>query len=430
MKNKDDKVKEYCTKYFSKKTALIICPETLHRTSLKKLLIELGMGNAKIHIEEDFKGAAKFIENNRPNIVISHYNLIKYTALDLLEVHVRTFPNRIDACFFVLTDDNSPSAGRLALDTEVDAVIATPFSVKSLEESIVKSIKYKLKPSPYHLSIEKAKAMILSENYNGAKDLLNEALTLHKMPIMANFYLAKIRRNTGDNLIAEKELLEILQDNGTHYPTLRELYLLYGDINEARKQYNISCQILENYPLSPSEIPDLTRLSIKNAMFEDIIKFDQVFSKVKYASDNIKVYLSAGLAICGRFFVTKNRFDEASKSLQKSAQLSSGKPEILKNLITSFIYMNKAEEALNVLNTYKSSDTDEETITALEFMVNSSTLPLSKVIEEGMRLIQRNVKDYDVFKLTLDAMEKANFPDNKKEELVDKAKKIFPAFSY
>lgn len=430
MKNKDDKIKEYCTKYFSKKTALIICPDTLHRTSLKKLLIELGMGNAKIHIEEDFKGAVKFIENNRPNIVISHYNLIKYTALDLLEAHVRTFPNRIEACFFVLTDDNSPSAGRLALDTEVDAVIATPFSVKSLEESIVKSIKYKLKPSPYHLSIEKAKAMILSENYNEARELLNEALYLHKMPIMANFYLAKIKRNNGDNIIAEKELLDILQDNGTHYPTLRELYLLYGDINEARKQYNISCQILEHYPLSPSEIPDLTRLSIKNAMFEDIIKFDQVFSKVKYASDNIKVYLSAGLAICGRFFVTKNRFDEASKSLQKSAQLSSGKPEILKNLITSFIYMNKADEALNILNTYKSNDTDEETITALEFMVNSSTLPLAKVIEEGMRLIQQNVKDYDVFKLTLEAMDKANFPDNKKEEIADKAKKIFPAFSY
>src|SRR5690606_6728892 len=119
----------------------------------------------------------------------------------------------------------------------------------------------------------------------------------------------------------------------------------------AKKQYDISCKILEHYPLSPSEIPDLTRLSIKNMMYEDIIKYDGVFSKIKYTSDNIKVYLSAGLAICGRFFISKSKFDEATKSLVKSAQLSSGKPEILKSLITSFITMNKSTDALNVLNT-------------------------------------------------------------------------------
>lgn len=426
MKTKEDKIKEYCKKYFAKKTALIICPETLHRTSLKKLLIELGIGNPKIHIEEDFSSACRFIENTKPNIVISHFNLGKNTGIDLLDQHLIAFPNRLDACFFLLTDDNSPSSGRYALDTEVDAVIATPFSIKSLEDNIIKSIKHKIKPSPYHTMLEKAKADLIKKDFNSALTTLEEALKLHKSPLMATFYLAKLKRDKGDIKVAEEELLNILKDNNSHYPTLRELYLLYRDINEAKKQYDISCKILENYPLSPSEIPDLTRLSIKNMMYEDIIKYDSVFSKVKYASDNIKVYLSAGLAICGRFFITKNKLDEASKSLLKSAQLSAGKSEILKSLISSFITMNKSNDALNILNTYKSENTGKDAISVLEFIINSNDLPPIKIIEEGMGLISKNINDYDIYKITLDAMDKANFPTEKRNDLLEKAKKIYP----
>lgn len=424
----EKKIKEYCEKFFSKKTALIVTPDSMNRTSLKKLLIQFGMNGQKVHICESFQEAQAHIEQTRPNIIITNITLGKRDGLELLEDHLQYHPNRMEACFFVVTDDNSPSSGCMALDLDVDAVLVTPFTIKSLEETIIKSIKVKIKPSPYHQTVEKARACLSQKDRDQALSLLEESINLTKSPLLAKSLLGKIYREDRNFQKAENLLIEVLAVMESHYPALRELFLLYGETKRFSEQYNIACDILKHHPLNPDHIPDYTRLSIINSRYEDIMNYSKIFTEVKYANSHIQNYLSAGLAICGRFFVGEEKIDEAINVLNKSAQLSNGKAQIFESLVKSYLMAGRPDEAYQAISINKTDETDINLYDALEFEINSFNLSDGKRIEEGVKLLRAGNKEESIFKIVLSAMQRLNITSSQREDIEYEAKKLYPDF--
>jgi tetratricopeptide (TPR) repeat protein len=416
--------------WFKNKKTLILETAPMNRTTIKKTLINFGVDKNKFFIPETYLEAKEIIDLQRPDIIFIRDVIEEDRGFDLLDLHVKTIPNRLNSAFFIITDDNSPSSSCMVLDTEVDGILALPFTGSSINKLLIQGLKRKYKPNPYIRMIEEAKAKIIEGNVEEAIAQFKEAGDMNKTPVLSNYHIAKIHIENSDSAQGEKILKENLELNAKHYKTLKELAKLYKNQSRFKDQYEMSSSILENYALNPEQIPDLTKLSIQNEKYEDIWNYSKVFSKVKTQSSKIRQFISAGLAICGRFMVKTNRTEEGKKAIVKSAKLANGKIEILKNLVMSLYQINDKESAQKILSDYTNSNTDEEALEILNFELFAKDSLTPQTLERGRKILNSGFKSPEIYKIMIHKLVIGNAKKETIEDMLFDAKKDFPEYDF
>jgi tetratricopeptide (TPR) repeat protein len=424
--DKSNKKNKHVTDWFKDKTAMILETAPMNRTTIKKTLINFGMDKGRFHIPETFLEAKEIIDLQKPDIIFIRDNIEEEKGLDLLELHIKTIPNRLNAAFFIITEDNSPSSSCLVLDTEVDGVLNLPFTGSAINKLLLEGLKKKYKPSPYYRMVEEAKEKLVNGNIEEAIEQLKEAGDMNKTPVLSNYHIAKIFIDQNDEEEAEKLLMNNLSLNNKHYKTLKELAKLYKKQNRHKDQYEMSSYILEYYALNPEQIPDLTKLSIQNEKYEDVWNYAKVFSKVKTQSAKITQFISAGLAICGRFMVKTNRVDEGKKAIVKSAKMANGKFEILKNLANSLYQINDKEGAEKILTKYTTENTDEVQLEIFNFELFAKESLTPQTLERGRKLLNSGFKHLEIYKIMIEKLVIGNSKKDVIEDMIFEAKKEFP----
>lgn len=427
--DKNDKKNKHIVDWFRPKSAMIYESANMNRTSIKKMLINFGLDKNKIYIPETYVDAKDFIVHQKPHIVITRDDHDGDKGLDLLNLHIDTFPNRTNSAFIIITDDNSPSVSSLVLDTEVDGILALPFTGDSLEKVMIRSLKKRYSPNPYLKLVEEAKGKLHLGEIEDALKILEDATDLNKTPVLSNCYIAKILISNSNEQKAENMLLDNLQQNAKHYLSLKELAKLYKNQSRFKDQYEMSSRILGDYALNPEKIPDLTKLSIQNEKYEDIWNYTKVFSVIKSPSDKIKQFISAGLAICGRFMVKSSRPDEGKKAILKSAKMSNGKFEILKNLAESLLLIGDKEGANKLLMENANENTDEVSLEVFLFELFARESLTPKTLEKGRKLLNSGVKAPEIYQILIEKLISGGAKLTMIEDLVLDAKKDFPDLS-
>ncbi|WP_127716240.1 hypothetical protein [Halobacteriovorax sp. HLS] len=428
--DKSNKKNKHIVDWFSSKTALILEPVAMNRTTIKKTLINFGVNKDKFFIPETYIEAKELIDLQKPEIIFIRDIIDNDKGIDLLDFHVKTIPNRLNCGFFLISNDNSPSISCIVLDTEADGVLTLPFTGTAINKLIGGSLAKKYSPNPYIRMVEEAKAKAVEGDINSAIEQLKVASDMNKTPVLSNYYIAKLYIESSNEAEGEKILSENLELNYKHYKTLKELAKLYKKQSRFKDQYDISSLLLENYTLNPEQIPDLTKLSIQNEKYEDIWNYSKVFSKVKTQSSKIRQFISAGLAICGRFMVKTNRIDEGKKAIVKSAKLSNGKIEILKNLVHSLHQIGDKESAQKIISDYTNDNTDETQLEVLKFEIFAKESLTPQTLEKGRALLKSGVNTIEIYNIMIEKLVKGNVKKDTIIELIDEAKKAYPEANF
>jgi tetratricopeptide (TPR) repeat protein len=437
-----DKKNKVILDYFESKTWLIVDPSTSTRTSIKKSVIQLGSKMSNMIDCDNFTDALKIIETKKPHYVIGNNTINGGSTTQLFDHHLKNVPNRLGAGFFIIADSSAIEEIALELEYDMDGIIIQPFTGSSVIDSVLQSAKTKIAPSTYINKIEEGRASLLKGNLERAMESFQTAVKLNARPYEGFYYLGQIYTEYELQEKAISSYEESVQHNPEYFKSLNKLRTIYYQKSDFKKAYDINLSMAKKYPTPSSKIPELIRLSIINKKYEDINNYLKIYHTIRTPEVRTQTYLSAGLAILGKYFINQNETDKGIDALKGSFKFSNGKYEILKNLSQSF---EECEQLDILLNMFEETDLDQwpEDVQGVYFhVINLTSKDDQMVIMAGERLLSKKIKDILIYKgliqrsikmkrkmgslegLVLEAIR--DFPDHKSEfeELLNNAQLI------
>ncbi|MBI3543714.1 MAG: response regulator [Deltaproteobacteria bacterium] len=106
---------------------LIADSSSVTRSSLARILNDLGVKGGQISLVSTMEQALEEIPRFRPHVVVAEFDLGKRCGLDLIQLQRETHPEQARECIFIIVAGNtSQSAVARAAEEDVDAYIVKP----------------------------------------------------------------------------------------------------------------------------------------------------------------------------------------------------------------------------------------------------------------------------------------------------------------
>jgi len=412
--------------YMGARRALIIDSSSANRSTIRKLLNNVGVKGANVDTAEDFKDASEKIEKTQPQLIFTDYDISKVCGLDLLPLQRIQYKSRLDTGFFVTSEKNSPAIASRAAEEDVDALIVRPFSYQVLEDKFIEVMKEKIVPTPYLQAIEAGRQLLEKNEYDSALQIFLGAKKQDPKPFLAFSFEGVVRTKQGEFDLAQECFEQGLKFNPTHYRSLIGLFDLLNQKKHYKKAYDVGAAISKNYPISPKRLPDFVRVSVMSGHFGDILNFYEVFSTLEESDEMIQTYVSAGLVICGKYFLRSSDKEQALAALRKATAACRGKVGIIREVVITLMQGGLAEEAKNLLATLPTEirDTPEMQLIELEDLNQRGTA--AQVIETGTNLINRKMKIPRLYEIVIAKSIESKRRKSVVQELISEALMNFP----
>ncbi|EQC46734.1 tetratricopeptide repeat protein [Bacteriovorax sp. BSW11_IV] len=414
--------------FFKGKDAVIVDPTTSTRSTIKKILNSLGFPLSSIHIVGDFYQAAEIVREKMAAIIFSAGDLGKKNAQDLLDLHVDLIPNRENCVFMVVSKQNSEASAASYIDTEVDSYICQPFTTVTLQNAIIEAFTKKVNQTRYQREVCKIKSHIHKNDFEEALVGIDNSMQLSD-DLVWTYYLKGLVYEKQGNLEAAREEYQVaLSYSERHFQTLTGLMRTYQGLRQYGDAYSAANALLSRFPLAINQIPDLIRICLANRKFEDLEKLSLVLNQVPDLSENIRKYISAGLAMCGKHLLISNQSkDIALRSLKRALESSDDNVHVVVTVGRTYLECNYFNEALHVANSYedKLGDSEEFKIFELELFYQTSETK-GQVLTLGNELLQKNIKRPRVYEIIIQASIELKRRNEAIEQLVHDASSEHP----
>lgn len=423
-----DKKSKIYLDYFENKTWLVVDSSASTRTSIKKSIAQVGSKLSLMIDADNLADAQHIIKTKKPHYVIGSNSIGGGSSVALFESHLSACPNRLNAGFFIICDPSIMTEVAMSMEFDMDGIVALPFTGSSIIETIIQSAKDKISPSTYLNKFEEGRASFLSGNLERAMESFQTAITLSKHPYESFFYLGQIYRM---NELEEKAISfyeEAVYHNTNYYKPLSRLRSLYYTKKLYKKAYDVNLVMVQKYPTPPERIPELIRLSIINKKYEDINNYLTIYRKVQTPDVETQTYLSAGLAVLGKYFINLHDLDKGIDALKGSFRFSNGKYEILKSISQTFEDCHKLDILFSM---FEETDLDLWPQNAQGIYFHAFHLTSEddqRVISTGELLLKKKVKDVYIYKGLIERSIKTKRASGSLERLVLEATRDFPEY--
>lgn len=423
-----DKKSKAVLDYFENKKWLILDVSASTRTSLKKSIAQVGSKMSNMIDADNFLDAQKIIEKEKPHYIIGSKQINGGSTVQLFDSHLKAVPNRLNAGFFIIADQSSIDEVALALEYEMDGIIALPFTGASVIESVVLSVTHKVAPSTYLNKIEEGRFSLLNGNLERAMESFQTAVTLNKHPYEGFYFLGQIydERELKEKAIASFE--ESITHNAEYFKSLNKLRTLYSHQKEFKKAYDINLVMAKKFPTPPEKIPELIRLSIINQKYEDINNYLSLYRTIQSQDKLAQTYLSAGLAVLGKYFINLNDLDKGIDALRGSFKFSNGKYEILKSISQTFEDCHKLDILFSMFEEIDMEQWPENAQGIYFHAFHLTSNDDLKVIMIGEQLLKKKIKDVLIYKGLIERSIKLKRKSGALESLILEATKDFPEY--
>lgn len=421
-----DKKNKPTLDYFENKTWLIIDASSSTRTSIKKSVVQLGSKMSNMIDCDNFTDAQNIIETKRPHYIIGNNTINGGSTVQLFDHHQKNVPDRLSAGFFVITDSSSLDEVALTLEYDMDGIIVQPLTGSSVIDSVLQSVKPKIAPSKYVTKLEEGRTSLLKGNLERAIESFQTAVKLNERPFEGFYYLGQVYTEYQLKEKAISSYEESVKHNPIYFKSLNRLRTIYYQQDEFKKSYDINVVMAKNFPTPASKIPKLIRLSIINAKYEDINNYLNIYHKVQVTEVRTQTYLSAGLAILGKYFIHRQEINKGIDALKGSFKYSNGKYEILKNISQSF---EECKQLNVLLEMFEEIDLElwPENVHGVYFhVIHLTSSDDQMVIMTGERLLGKKIKDVLIYKGLIERSIKMKRKTGLLESLVLEATKEFP----
>jgi tetratricopeptide (TPR) repeat protein len=412
--------------FFFNKTWMVIESSSSARVSIKKTLTQIGAQMSNIYDAYQISDAEVMIFMQKPNFIITNRIVGGESALNLFSVHLSACPNRLKSGFFVIAEEKSVSDVAWTLEYEMDGIIPLPLNGMMLIQTILDGVKRKVAPDKYTFKLEEGRHNYLSNDLDKAVEHFKEAIHLEEKPFETHALLGQIYSDKKLTKEAIASFEESVKHNDKYFKSLNRLSKLYYQEKDFEKSYDVTRLIAESFPVSPEKIPELIRLSIINKKYEDILKYFKTFQSIKNPSLEMQNYLSAALAILGKYFVSTKDNEKALLALKDAFKYSNGKYEIIKSITLSYQELNKADVLFALYDRVDLNLWPKQVQGLYFYSFHLSSADDTRVIQEGEKLLKNRIFDPFIYKGLIERNIKLKRKKSIIEDLVHEGCKNFP----
>jgi tetratricopeptide (TPR) repeat protein len=327
----------------------------------------------------------------------------------------------------LVTSNVSQTAVAKAAEEEVDSFIIKPYTIKSIQESLLVTFSSKLSPSDYNKKIEQGKVLIQAGNLDEAEKIFNEATKLHPKPSLALFYIGQVELLKSHVQQAEGSYNKGLSYNNIHYKCLIGLYEIFIREGRLYDAYEVVKKIANYFPANPDRLTEVVRLTIQTANYEDMQNYYDIFTQIEERTPKLINYIGAGLFIAAKHCLQNNKEEVAFKLFENIAVSCSEQTKFIRAIIALLVENNKPEEAMKFLSRFPPNSDNEEDFLVSDFLVNSKMFSDSGfLIKAGLEIYNRNIRDYQCMVALVAAMEKSGNKPEKVLEFKEEMAKLWP----
>jgi tetratricopeptide (TPR) repeat protein len=391
-------------------------------------MVDFGIKIPKIFVTDNLKEANEILESEKVHYVFTTLEVGDESVIDnFLNAHLQACPNRLNGGFYVFTEDNSLSAACALLETEIDGLVTKPFTIKSIMDTLVPSFEAKIKPTAVSKKIEGGKELLFKEDFEQAIEFLEEAKDLDKNSADSNFYLGNAKDKTEKEEEAFAIYNEGIEKDPENFKCLNALVDYHMNHENDDEAYSRMSKILEKYPLNPSRIPTLVSLSVKTQNYQDIISFSSIFEKLPKDDPELNKYMSAGLAICGRYLITNDDKSKGMKSLELASKTCANNAEIAKSLAKSYLLAEEEDKVGELVTKLLEDFPDDLEIPSVEVAALFETDKWEEAMKKGNDLLEKGYnKAPKIHEYIIRSAVKLGLKDNAVNDLVFEAKSKCP----
>jgi tetratricopeptide (TPR) repeat protein len=292
--------------------------------------------------------------------------------------------------------------------------------------TFINGILKKIEPSYYQQKLEEGRVYYYQNKSIEALETLKTTKSLHQNPYESCSLIAQIYKDKNEITTAINSYEESISFNQFYFKALKRLSDLYYQQKNFKKSYEITQAMTSHYPISPERIPDLIRLSIINKKYEDIINYFKIFKTIQSPNLEMQQFLSAAMAILGKYFTQTNDTPRAIEALQAAYKFSNGKYEILKSVTQSFQELNKVEILLEMFDKTDLSKWSLE-VQGLYFLtLHLTSQDDQHIILVGEKMLKNQVVDFNIYKGVIERSIKIKRSKSNILILISEAIKYFP----
>ncbi len=431
----DAKAQQLIKQYMKNKTFLAVESTVAGKTAIEQMLKKTAIARKNIQFAKNIEMALEIMKELKPNYIFTNEKLEDGNYKELLEEHLKQQPNRLEAGFILLSENDSLDAVSKVAQSEIDCLVMLPFTVTSLQSEFLKVILPKTDPSDYMKLLESAREHMRFD-VDKAFDFLKKAFKLDKKPFEA-YYLEGLIHLKSKSLEQAKSSFErSLKFHPKFYGSLKELFNIHMIQKDRHKAYNISSKMTEEFPVNPEMIPDLSWVSVACAKYDDILSYHTAFKDLEEPDNDLKNYIAASLTVYGKKII-KDKFEEnaevdpdllkrAYKMMEEASIICEDKPLVFASLIQALKISQNTQLMDNILKRAQNKFPKNKNIKVLEVIVNDEQLKPAESLKVAQDALKSGLDSPEIHEIILKRAVELGLPERVIEDSMEQATKSFP----
>jgi|FLYM01.1.fsa_nt_gi CheY-like chemotaxis protein len=411
--------------FMSQRKVLISDPSTSFTSVIHQTMVGLGCLPENIIREPDFDKAMQFVDQLKPEVIVSEYQLGKGFGLELAEKQQAQFQTLSERIFILVTGNASDSTVAEAAEEEIDGYILKPFNIKQLQDTVIDVMERKRNPSPYIGLIQKGKQDYQDKKYEQAEAKFKEAKAHNAKPSLACFYDGRTIREIRTMDEALMSFREGRKYHPLHYKCLHGEFDVLFEQKKQKEAYEIIKLINQNYPVSPGTLAKMFLLAIYTYNYRDIEKYYDIFVTLDRRNKELIKIVMAALYSAGRFCLQSNDVELALEFFRKGAAVAQREKSYILRIIQALVKAEKYQQAENFSSMFTGDDRESAEFLQLDFEIIKNTLPCHQVLERGKKIIHEGKANADIYREVIRILLEMKKP-TAAEEMIFKSSKSFP----
>ncbi|WP_413557947.1 response regulator [Bdellovibrio sp. HCB209] len=405
-------------------TALIVDSSPSYTNLISSALLEIGLQSENIMTTKRYVGAREFINDKKPQLLITEFQVDSKFGLELVSLHTANSPNNISV---IMTHNNSSSSIAEAAEELVDDYIVKPFQSGTLSSRLRNLIDRKLNPSEYIKHIREGKQALFDGQLKNAEYQFTAALQHQEKPTLAHYYLGYTKFKETEYQFANDEFVKGLSMQPLHYRCLTGKFDTYYEQKDYNNAYTVANTIIENYPIGPKRLGQLFIAAVFSGKLDEVPHYFQLFAQLDHKTPELRHVFSAALFTAGRSNLNNKDLGKAVECFELGVQVLGPEVEYISKVVKVLLRgdAQAVNQAARFLQQFPSNQVGSKEYENLYFLFNCKTLPLSKVIDQGRKMAANNRMDAESYETFIRLLKN----DNKlvlAEDITERYQRAYP----
>ncbi len=417
--------------YLESKSCLIVSNSTEHRDMLIDVVARLGFHKSKVSKVDTFDDAVSTIKQDKCNFLITEYEIANKCGLDLLELHLKEVPDRLDGGFCLILPrdigdesedknknknkgkdkdkeekerENLESLRFKMVSTEsLDLALEGDFTFDTVVEDLKAMFEKKADPNQETIAMEKAKECMYRKDFDQGLELFDKAKVSEVNIAYASYYQGMIYKELENASNAKECFEECYLSNSKHYNCLSQLLDIYIEEKNPQRAFEMCKGIYDHHPVQDHQVPIFTRLIIATNNFDEMgILADVVGDRNSESSLEVNKTLAAGLAISGKMLYDRGKPEVSIEQLIKGVTFAGADTAILKNIFVALIATGKDhQEIMEIFDSINNDIRKRREFSVFELEIIDKCAAAGEIVQYGSSLLRKGITSFKIYDIMI-----------------------------